>query len=137
MEACKHHVQLNGYPVEEHGFFAEDMFDFLGSCTQEYDLVILDPPAFAKKKAHLPLAIKAYKKLVEMGMRRLAPSGILMVSSCSYYLTEEALEMAVRESAHRLHKQIRLLGRHRLADDHPINLFHPESSYLKSLVVRL
>jgi 23S rRNA (cytosine1962-C5)-methyltransferase len=134
LELCKENVALNGYSTQTNGFYHADMFDFLGQKGGDYDLIILDPPAFAKKKRDIPAACNGYRTLFGQALQKLGPNALLIASSCSYYISEELFENCLRDAALETKRAIRLIGRHRQALDHPINLFHPESGYLKSLV---
>ena len=135
MQLCHENVALNGFNTSEHGFHQADVFDFLDQHPCDYDLVILDPPAFAKKKKDIPSACKGYKRIFGQALRSMPHGSHLLVSSCSHYITEELFENCVREAALEAGRTLRVIGRHRLAHDHPENLFHPESTYLKSLLV--
>ncbi len=135
MGLCHENVALNGFNTSEHGFHQADVFDFLDQHACDYDLVILDPPAFAKKKKDIVAACKGYKRIFCQALRTMPKASYLLVSSCSHYISEELFENCVREAALEEGRALRVVGRHRLACDHPENLFHPESAYLKSLLV--
>lgn len=135
MQLCRENVALNGFDVQSHGFYQADVFDFLDQNTCNYDLVILDPPAFAKKKKDVPAACKGYKRIVYQTLRSLPQGSHLLVSSCSHYISQELFENCICEAALEAGRFIRVVGRHRLACDHPENPFHPESAYLKSLLL--
>ncbi|MFC2049063.1 class I SAM-dependent rRNA methyltransferase, partial [Chlamydiota bacterium] len=135
MQLCRENVALNGFGEELNGFHKADVFDFLDKQACDYDLVILDPPAFAKKKKDIPAATKGYKRIFGQAMRSMPVGSYLLLSSCSHYISQEIFENCVREAALEAGRTLRVIGRHRLASDHPENLFHPESAYLKSLLV--
>ena len=135
MQLCHENVALNGFNTQEHGFHQTDVFDFLDQHACDYDLVILDPPAFAKKKKDIPSACKGYQRIFGQALRSMPKASHLLVSSCSHYITEELFETCIRDAALQAERTLRIVGRHRLACDHPENLFHPESAYLKSLLV--
>lgn len=137
MGLFKENVQLNGFSFANNHFYQEDIFDFLSSNTFDYDLVILDPPAFAKKKKDLANAVKGYKKLFKCAMQKMPEGSLLFLSSCSYYLNETLFENLITQAALEARRTPRIIGRHRHAYDHPINPFHPESNYLKSLTLAL
>ena len=137
LEMCKQNILLNGYEASRNQCYQEDVFEFLTMRLCDYDLLILDPPAFAKKKKDIPSAIKGYKKIFEMAMRKMPSPSLLLVSSCSYYISEEIFEYILRDAALEAKRSARIIGRHRLALDHPINLYHAESSYLKSLLIEI
>lgn len=135
MQLCHENVILNGFNPHEHGFHQADVFDFLDKQACDYDLVILDPPAFAKKKKDIPAATKGYKRIFGQALRTMPQGSYLLVSSCSHYISQELFEQCVREAGQEAGRPLKVIGRHRLACDHPENLFHPESTYLKSLLV--
>jgi 23S rRNA (cytosine1962-C5)-methyltransferase len=134
---CKENVLANGFSHQNTRYIQEDVFDYLSSNTCDYDLMILDPPAFAKKKKDIPAAAKGYKRLFKLAMQKMCEKSILVVSSCSYYLSEEHFEKIVFEAALEVLRPLCVIGRHRHAFDHPINLFHRESNYLKSLILAI
>jgi 23S rRNA (cytosine1962-C5)-methyltransferase len=135
MQLCRENVALNGFDVQRHKFYQADLFDFFDLNTCDYDLVILDPPAFAKKKKDIPAACRGYKRIVYQTLSSMPQNSHLLISSCSHYLSQELLENCIREAALEAGRFIRIIGRHRLACDHPENPFHPESAYLKSLML--
>lgn len=135
LELCRENVALNGFQPEENGFYPADLFDFLEERSCDYDLIILDPPAFAKKKKDIYAASKAYRRLFRLALKKMPSSALLLLSSCSHHISEELFETIVREAALEAGRTVRIIGQHRLAYDHPINLFHPESTYLKSLIL--
>jgi 23S rRNA (cytosine1962-C5)-methyltransferase len=137
IELCKKNVFLNGHADAHANFFQEDIFDFINSKGCDYELVILDPPAFAKKKKDIPAAMKGYKRLFGSAIQRMPECALLLASSCSYYMNEPLFERILNECTISIQRPARVLGRHRHALDHPINPFHPESSYLKSLVLMI
>lgn len=135
IEAAKRHVVLNGWNSENHGFFCEDVFDFLRQRELPYDLVILDPPAFAKRQKDIIPACRGYKDINRLTLQKMPPQSLLLTCSCSHYVDEELFQKVLFQASLEARRQVRIVGRHRLAPDHPINLFHPESSYLKSFLL--
>jgi 23S rRNA (cytosine1962-C5)-methyltransferase len=137
IEAAKRHVELNGWDAQRHGFFCEDAFTFLREHELAYDLVILDPPAFAKRQKDVVAACRGYKDINRLAMQKMPSRSLLLTCSCSHYVNEELFQKVLFQAALEARRQVRMIGRHRLAPDHPINLFHPESSYLKSFLLFL
>jgi 23S rRNA (cytosine1962-C5)-methyltransferase len=137
LDLCQKNVALNGFSPSQNRFYQEDLFDFLSTSDCNYELVILDPPAFAKKKRDIPTAIKGYKRIFGLAMKKMPPQSLLLISSCSYYIFEDLFEKIVIETALEAKRAAHIIGRHRHAFDHPVNLFHPESNYLKSLLIVL
>lgn len=137
IELCKQNVALNGFSLNAHGFYAEDVFIFLKQKELEYDIVILDPPAFAKKKSDVVAAARGYKEINRLALKKMPPKSILLTCSCSYHMSEELFRTILFQAALEAKRSVKVLGEHRLAIDHPVNLFHPESNYLKSLVLHI
>ena len=124
---------LNGFI--NHEVIQSDVFDFLESTTLDFDLVILDPPAFAKKKNHIKNALKAYQNMNEKVIKNLPKNSILLTCSCSYFVDENLFKRAVFSAALKARRFVKILGQHIQAPDHPIALTHPEGGYLKSLLL--
>lgn len=128
------HMAMNG--VESHRFasFSEDVFNFLRRkpYPHNYDFIILDPPAFAKRSADLEPAKKAYTDLNRLALQALPRGGLLLTCSCSYQMDTETFQTMVFNAARQAKRSVKIIQRHRLAIDHPVNLFHPETEYLKS-----
>lgn len=137
IEAAKRHVGLNGWDIQNQGFFCDDVFIFLRQHELPYDLVILDPPAFAKRQKDIIPACRGYKDINRLAMHKMPPHSLLLTCSCSHYVDEELFQKVLFQAALEARRQVRIVGRHRLASDHPINLFHPESNYLKSFLLYL
>ncbi len=112
-----------------------DCFDFLSKEKSKFDLIIVDPPAFAKTVAKQDNAAHAYRKLNETAMRLLEPGGTFFTFSCSQVVNLERFQQAIFVGATNLHRDMRIVEHLYQAPDHPIDLFHPETSYLKGLVL--
>lgn len=131
LKMAKENLELNELPQQE--FHACDAFAFLREKPLDYDLIILDPPAFAKKKGDVSKAYLGYKEIHRQVFQK-APSGCLLLTcSCSYHFDADLFQKLVFQVANETKREVKILGRHRLGIDHPVNLFHPESEYLKSL----
>lgn len=113
----------------------DDALHYLGNDRSQYDLIILDPPAFAKKPDDGKRAFGHYRHLNELGLARLAPGGILLTFSCSPFMPEESFQAAVYEAGWRQGLDLCILRRHTQAFDHPVSLYHREGAYLKGLVL--
>ena len=111
----------------------EDAFTFLTKDPLDYDMIILDPPAFAKKKQDLPQASKGYREINYQALSKMPKGSFLLTCSCSYHVDEELFQTLVFQAAKKAGRFVQVLSRHILVKDHPVNLFHPESHYLKSL----
>ena len=135
VELVRANVELN-FPAEpRHEAFAEDAFRFLDDMTVPYDLVVLDPPAFAKHRDAVKNALRGYTKLNARAMEKIAPGGILFTFSCSQAVSKEQFRTAVFTAATLAHRQVRILHQLHQPADHPINIYHPEGEYLKGLVL--
>jgi len=133
----KEHMHLNGYVAERHKEITQDVFAFLQENRLDYDLVIIDPPAFAKKKQDVAQAVKGYRELNSVAMSKMPRGSFLLTCSCSYHIDKELFRATIFQAAKLSGKEVQIVGEHFLAMDHPINLFHPQSSYLKSLLLYL
>lgn len=137
IDSVKEHVTLNGQDQEQNQFFCEDVFLFLRQHDLNYDLVILDPPAFAKKQKDVVQGCRGYKDINRLAMLKMPPHSLLLTSSCSYHVDEELFQKVIFQAAFEARRQVRIIGRHRMAPDHPVNLYHPEGEYLKSILLYL
>ena len=134
VELVRANVELN-FPAEpRHEAFAEDAFRFLDDMTVPYDLVVLDPPAFAKHRDAVKNALRGYTKLNARAMEKIAPGGILFTFSCSQAVSKEQFRTAVFTAATLAHRQVRILHQLHQPADHPVSIYHPEGEYLKGLV---
>jgi 23S rRNA (cytosine1962-C5)-methyltransferase len=135
IELTRRNVELNFPGDKRHEAFCEDAFRFLDSERRNYDLVILDPPAFAKHRAALHNALKGYTRLNAKAFEKIAPGGILFTFSCSQVVTKEHFRNAVFTAAAQARRNVRILHQLHQPADHPINIYHPEGEYLKGLVL--
>lgn len=118
-----------------HESYCEDAFKYLDAHDGKYDLIILDPPAFAKHRAALHNALKGYTRLNVKGLQRIKPGGILFTFSCSQVVTKDNFRNAVFTAAAQANRKVRILHQLHQPVDHPINIYHPEGEYLKGLVL--
>ena len=138
IDLTEKNVQAN-YPNDpRHTSFDEDAFKFLNNLQyneQKYDLIILDPPAFAKHREAIRNALKGYKRLNAKAFEQIKPGGILFTFSCSQVITKEQFRLAVFSAAAESKRNVRILHQLSQPADHPINIYHPEGEYLKGLVL--
>jgi len=131
-------VEAN-YPNDpRHKSYAEDAFKYLNNLhtlDQKYDLIILDPPAFAKHREALRNALKGYKRLNAKAFEQIKPGGIVFTFSCSQVVSKEQFRLAVFSAAAESKRNVRILHQLSQPADHPINIYHPEGEYLKGLVL--
>lgn len=129
-------VELNDPGTTRHEAFAEDAFKFLDSIKKdEYDLILLDPPAFAKHRSALRNALQGYRRLNAKAFEKIAPGGILFTFSCSQAVNKDQFRLAVFSAAAQSGRKVRILHQLTQPADHPINIYHPEGEYLKGLVL--
>lgn len=135
IELTNRNVALNFPGDTRHQAFCEDAFKYLEEAGGNYDLIILDPPAFAKHRGALHNALKGYIRLNNKALQKIQPGGILFTFSCSQVVTKEHFRNAVFTAAAQAGRKVRILHQLHQPADHPINIFHPEGEYLKGLVL--
>lgn len=129
-------VELNFPGEQRHCAYAEDAFKFLDRLhPNEYDLIILDPPAFAKHRTALRNALNAYRRINAQAIQQIAPGGILFTFSCSQAVDKEQFRYVVFAAAAQTGRRVRILHQLTQPADHPVNIYHPEGEYLKGLVL--
>lgn len=131
----KQNVELNFPGDTRHEAYAEDAFKYLERMGDNYDLIILDPPAFAKHKNVLRNALQGYRKLNAVAFEKIKPGGILFTFSCSQVVSKENFRLAVFSAAAQSGRKVRILHQLTQPADHPVNIYHPEGEYLKGLVL--
>ncbi len=135
IDLTNENVELNFPGDTRHQAFAEDAFKFLDRMGDQYDLIILDPPAFAKHRDALRNALRGYTKLNAKAFEKIRPGGILFTFSCSQVVSKENFRNAVFTAAAQSGRSVRILHQLTQPGDHPVNVYHPEGEYLKGLVL--
>lgn len=135
VELVNANVDLNFPSDQRHEAFAEDAFRYMEQMKTPYDLIILDPPAFAKHRDALKNALRGYTKLNAKAFEKIQPGGILFTFSCSQAVSKEQFRTAVFTAAAIARRNVRILHQLHQPADHPINIYHPEGEYLKGLVL--
>ncbi len=135
VDLANKNVELNFPSDTRHTSFAEDAFKFMNNADNVYDLIILDPPAFAKHREALRNALKGYKRLNAKAFEKIKPGGIVFTFSCSQVVSREQFRLAVFSAAAESKRNVRILHQLSQPADHPINIYHPEGEYLKGLVI--
>ena len=134
IEACNRNAELNG--LQQHASSCSDVFDFLKhQSEQQFDLIVLDPPAFAKHLSSVENAMIGYRNLNTEGFRRIKSGGILFTFSCSQVMDKLLFRKVVFQAALQARRTVRILHQLSQGPDHPINVYHPEGEYLKGLVL--
>ncbi len=129
-------IALNFPDDSRHEAIAEDAFDYLSALGEgDFDLMVLDPPAFAKHRGAIKNALRGYQRLNAAGIRKIAPGGILFTFSCSQAITREQFRLAVFSAAASTGRNVRILHQLTQPADHPVNIYPPEGEYLKGLVL--
>ena len=135
VELTNLNVAMNFPDDNRHEAFCEDAFKYLDKNDKKYDLIVLDPPAFAKHRMALHNALKGYIRLNIKGLQRIKPGGILFTFSCSQAVSKENFRNAVFTAAAQAGRNVRILHQLHQPADHPVNIYHPEGEYLKGLVL--
>ena len=135
VELTNLNVAMNFPDDNRHEAFCEDAFKYLDESDKKYDLIVLDPPAFAKHRMALHNALKGYIRLNIKGLQRIKPGGILFTFSCSQAVSKENFRNAVFTAAAQAGRNVRILHQLHQPADHPVNIYHPEGEYLKGLVL--
>lgn len=131
----KQNVEINFPGDARHEAYAEDAFKYLEKMGNNYDLIVLDPPAFAKHRDVLRNALQGYRKLNAIAFEKIKPGGILFTFSCSQVVSKENFRLAVFSAAAQSGRNVRILHQLTQPADHPVNIYHPEGEYLKGLVL--
>ena len=137
MDMVVRNVELNGFTEGvEHTSYCEDAIEFMRKCEgNKYDLMIVDPPAFAKHRGALDNALRAYKRLNALAIEKVKPGGVVFTYSCSQVVDKQNFALAVFSAAAQTGRRVRILHRLTQPADHPVNIYHPEGEYLKGLVL--
>jgi 23S rRNA (cytosine1962-C5)-methyltransferase len=134
-ELSRENVNLNFGDDLRHTAYQVDAFEFLNNIRDKYDLIILDPPAFAKHNNVLSNALQGYKRLNMKAIEQIRPGGIIFTFSCSQVVSRENFRKSVFAAAANTGRNVRILHQMSQPADHPVNIYHPESEYLKGLVL--
>jgi len=135
IDLANENVALNFPGDKRHQTFAVDAFEYMQGIKNKYDLIILDPPAFAKHRGTLPRALQGYKKLNARAFEQIRPGGVVFTFSCSQVVSKEKFREAVFSGAAISGRTVKVLNQLAQPADHPVNIYHPEGEYLKGLVL--
>jgi 23S rRNA (cytosine1962-C5)-methyltransferase len=127
--------ELNGLAADAGLFFTADVFEFLREPALDHDYIILDPPAFAKKRTDVVAACRGYKDINRLAFQRVRTPGLVLTFSCSHFVDETLFQQVVFQAAHEAGRRARIIQKHRQAFDHPVNIYHPETAYLKGFLL--
>ena len=137
IEWTEKNVDLNPDFPGQHSSESADVLDFLKSTDEKFEVMIVDPPAFAKSFGKRHNAVQGYKRLNALAMKKIAPGGIMFTFSCSHVVDRTLFKNTVTAAAMEVGRSVRILHRLSQPADHPVSLFHPEGSYLKGLVLEV
>ncbi len=137
VDLARHNVESNFPDYKVHEAFATDAFEYLQDIKDKYDVIILDPPAFAKHQNVLNNALQGYKRLNQKAMEQIRPGGILFTFSCSQAVSKENFRKSIFVAAANSGRNVRVLHQLSQPFDHPVSIYHPEGEYLKGLVLKV
>ena len=137
VEQAHRNAALNGWGDDRHQAVAADCFDYFRQAPDDLDIIVLDPPAFAKKESALKNATRGYKELNLKALKRLKPGGLLFTFSCSQAVSRDLFRKIVFGAAADARRHVRILHQTTQPPDHPISIYHPEGEYLKGLVLEV
>lgn len=137
VELVRANMQRNFPDAANHSEYACDAFEFLRNNQQAYDLIILDPPAFAKHRDAVKNALRGYQRLNAQGIAAVRPGGLVFTFSCSQAVDKEMFRLAVFSAAAQTGRRVRIIHQLHQPQDHPVNIYHPEGEYLKGLVLQV
>lgn len=135
IELTRSNIELNGFNLQQNPCYTEDVFEFLKDKVDQYDIIVLDPPAFAKHRDARHQAVKGYQRLNAQAMKVVRSGGIIFTFSCSQVVDKKLFYDTVVSSAIQAERSIKVLHHLSQAPDHPVSIFHPEGEYLKGLVL--
>ncbi len=137
VDLTRRHMEINFSGNSRHEEYVDDAFSFMGKNGVRYDLIVLDPPAFAKHQQVLNNALQGYKRINQKALEQIAPGGILFTFSCSQAVSRENFRKSVFAAAANARRRVRILYQLSQPPDHPVSIFHPEGEYLKGLVLQV
>jgi 23S rRNA (cytosine1962-C5)-methyltransferase len=136
IDMCDKNVAAN-YKVETHQSYVQDVFEFMQQNKEDYDIMVLDPPAFAKNARSVPNASRGYKNLNLIAFKQIKPGGLVFTFSCSQHIDRDLFRKIVFSAAADAGRNVRIIKQLTQPEDHPINIFHPEGEYFKGLLLHV
>jgi 23S rRNA (cytosine1962-C5)-methyltransferase len=136
IDMCDQNVAAN-FNNAPHASYVQDVFDFMKQNKEDYDIMVLDPPAFAKNAKAVPNASRGYKNLNLIAFKTIKPGGLVFTFSCSQHIDRDLFRKIVFGAAADAGRNVRILKQLTQPEDHPINIFHPEGEYLKGLLLHV
>jgi 23S rRNA (cytosine1962-C5)-methyltransferase len=136
IEMCERNVAAN-FPSASHQSYVQDVFEFMQQNKEDYDIMVLDPPAFAKNARAVPNASRGYKNLNLIAFKTIKPGGLVFTFSCSQHIDRDLFRKIVFGAAADAGRNVRIIKQLTQPEDHPVNIFHPEGEYLKGLLLHV
>ncbi len=136
-DIAKENFELNNIDVSGHQFITANVFEYLRRIEDRFDFIILDPPAFIKKKANIQSGARGYKDINRLAMMNAVPGGILLTCSCSHHMNWELFQKVIFAAASESRRRVQILAKYSQPFDHPVSIYHPEGEYLKSFLLRI
>ncbi len=136
VELAHKNAEINGF-AENHEGMTSDVFEYMKTSDEDFDVIILDPPAFSKNRRSTHNAVQAYKRLNLAGMKKVVSGGYIFTFSCSQHVDFKLFEDTIRAAAIESNRNVRIVERLTQPADHPVNLYHPEGEYLKGLILQI
>jgi 23S rRNA (cytosine1962-C5)-methyltransferase len=137
IQLTEQNFRLNHLDTSEHRFVKANVFEFLRNIQETFDFIVLNPPAFVKKRNHLSRGSRAYKEINRLAIQQIKPNGLILTCSCSSHIDWSLFQKIIYDAAKDAKRKVQIIGRYGQPFDHPISIFHPESEYLKSLLLHV
>lgn len=135
LDLCQENLEINDFDTNKHECICTDVFDYLKNMREDYDLIILDPPAFAKSSKAVSNAARGYKEINLLALKNIKSGGMLFTFSCSQKIDKDLFRKIVFGAAADAHRNVKVVHQITQPADHPINIYNPETEYLKGLVL--
>ena len=136
-QLARRNFELNDLDPSRHGFITADVFDYLREMEEKFDVIVLDPPAFVKKKKHIQRGARGYKDINRLAMQKIVPGGYLLSCSCSHYINWDLFQKILFSAAAESQREVQVIGKFSQPPDHPFSIYHPEGEYLKSFLLKV
>ena len=136
-ETAKKNFRLNNLDPAHHQFITANVFEYLRQTEEAFEVIVLDPPAFVKKKSNVTKGSRGYKDINRLAMQKIQPEGLLLTCSCSHYVSWELFQQIIFAAAKESGREVQIIGKFSQPADHAINVYHPEGEYLKSFLLRV
>ncbi len=136
-EAARNNFQLNEIDQSGHEFITANVFEYLREIDGQFDIIVLDPPAFVKKKAAMEQGSRGYKDINRLAFQKIKSEGLVLSCSCSHYVSWDLFQKIIFSAARESGRQVQIIGKFSQPADHAVNIYHPEGEYLKSFLLRV